>query len=39
VLGDLLQDADAEKSERVMKRMLAMHKLDIKALEKAASSP
>ena len=37
VLPKLLSDANAEKSGRVMKAMLQMHKLDIAALEKAAA--
>jgi predicted 3-demethylubiquinone-9 3-methyltransferase (glyoxalase superfamily) len=35
VLGEFLNDADEEKSERVMKAMLEMDKLDIKALKRA----
>lgn len=35
VLGELLQDKDAEKSERVMKAMLKMDKIDIKTLKQA----
>jgi predicted 3-demethylubiquinone-9 3-methyltransferase (glyoxalase superfamily) len=35
VLGEMLQDKDAEKSERVMRAMLQMKKLDIGALEQA----
>ncbi len=35
VLGELLQDKDAEKSSRVMRAMLAMVKLDIGALKEA----
>jgi predicted 3-demethylubiquinone-9 3-methyltransferase (glyoxalase superfamily) len=35
ILGELLQDKDAEKSSRVMKAMLAMVKLDIAGLERA----
>ncbi|MBC5823550.1 MAG: VOC family protein [Candidatus Eremiobacteraeota bacterium] len=35
VLGDMLQDDDDAKSERVMKAMLQMHKLDIAALKQA----
>ena len=35
VLGEMLQDKNAEKSERVMKALLQMKKLDIKALEQA----
>jgi predicted 3-demethylubiquinone-9 3-methyltransferase (glyoxalase superfamily) len=35
VLGEMLQDKDAEKSSRVMKAMLTMVKLDIAGLEQA----
>jgi predicted 3-demethylubiquinone-9 3-methyltransferase (glyoxalase superfamily) len=35
VLAKMLQDKSAEKSERVMKALLQMKKLDIKALEQA----
>jgi predicted 3-demethylubiquinone-9 3-methyltransferase (glyoxalase superfamily) len=35
VLGKLLQDKDAKKSQRVMQAMLKMEKLDIKKLEQA----
>lgn len=35
VLGELLSDPDAEKSQRVMKAFLQMHKIDIKALQQA----
>jgi predicted 3-demethylubiquinone-9 3-methyltransferase (glyoxalase superfamily) len=35
VLGEMLQDKNAEKSERVMKAMLQMDKLDIKTLQQA----
>jgi predicted 3-demethylubiquinone-9 3-methyltransferase (glyoxalase superfamily) len=35
VLSEMLQDKNAEKSERVMKALLQMKKLDIKALEQA----
>ena len=35
VLIEMLQDKDSEKSERVMKAMLQMQKLDIKTLEDA----
>ena len=35
VLGKMLQDKDAEKSERVMKALLQMCKIDIKALQRA----
>jgi predicted 3-demethylubiquinone-9 3-methyltransferase (glyoxalase superfamily) len=34
-LGELLQDKDASKSERVMKAMLQMKKIDIKTLKQA----
>jgi predicted 3-demethylubiquinone-9 3-methyltransferase (glyoxalase superfamily) len=35
VLGEMLQDKNAEKSERVMKALLQMKKLDIQTLEQA----
>lgn len=35
VLGEMLQDKDAERSERVMKAMLKMNKIDIEGLKKA----
>jgi predicted 3-demethylubiquinone-9 3-methyltransferase (glyoxalase superfamily) len=35
ILGEFLNDEDEEKSERVMKAMLEMDKLDIKALRRA----
>jgi Uncharacterized protein conserved in bacteria len=35
VLITMLQDKDSNKTERVMKAMLQMHKLDINALTKA----
>ena len=35
VLGKMLQDKDAKKSERVMKALLQMKKLDIKTLKQA----
>ncbi len=35
-LGEMLQDEDAEKSKRVMKAMLRMDKIDIKALKQAS---
>ncbi len=35
VLGKMLQDKNAEKSERVMKALLQMKKLDIKTLQQA----
>lgn len=39
VLGEMLQDKDAKKSERVMKAMLQMNKLDIKTLKQAYEQP
>ncbi|VVB51851.1 3-demethylubiquinone-9 3-methyltransferase [uncultured archaeon] len=35
VLGEMLRDADPKKSERVMKAMLQMDKIDIKTLKRA----
>src|SRR3989454_5068384 len=35
VLGEMLQDKDVEKSERVMKALLQMNKIDIKTLKQA----
>jgi predicted 3-demethylubiquinone-9 3-methyltransferase (glyoxalase superfamily) len=35
VLGELMSDPDPEKSQRVMKAMLQMKKLDIEALQRA----
>ena len=35
VLAEMLQDADAEKSQRVMKAMLQMKKMDIETLKRA----
>jgi predicted 3-demethylubiquinone-9 3-methyltransferase (glyoxalase superfamily) len=35
VLSDMLQDKDAERSQRVMRAMLKMKKLDIAGLEEA----
>ncbi len=35
VLSEMLQDKDTEKSERVMRAMLSMTKLDIRTLEQA----
>jgi len=35
VLGEMLQDEDPEKSERVMKAMLQMKKIDIETLQQA----
>lgn len=39
VLGELLNDEDTEKSDRVMAAMLQMTKLDIQGLKTAAGSP
>jgi predicted 3-demethylubiquinone-9 3-methyltransferase (glyoxalase superfamily) len=36
VLAEMLQDADAEKSQRVMKTMLQMKKMDIETLKRAS---
>lgn len=36
IMGKLMSDKDPEKSERVMKAMLKMKKLDVKKLEEAA---
>ena len=35
ILGEMLQDKDAEKSERVMSALMKMKKLDIKTLKQA----
>lgn len=35
ILGDMLNDDDGEKSQRVMQAMLKMNKLDIKGLKRA----
>jgi len=35
ILGDLIQDKDTEKSNRVMQALLKMKKLDIKTLQQA----
>jgi predicted 3-demethylubiquinone-9 3-methyltransferase (glyoxalase superfamily) len=35
ILGELLQDKDAEKTQRVMEAMLQMDKIDIKGLTQA----
>jgi predicted 3-demethylubiquinone-9 3-methyltransferase (glyoxalase superfamily) len=35
VLGELMQDKDTEKSQRVMKAMLQMKKIDIRTLKQA----
>ena len=37
VLDTMLQDKDAKKTERVMKALLQMNKLDIAGLERAAA--
>lgn len=39
ILGEMMQDKDARKSERVMKAMLQMKKLDIKGLKQAYEQP
>jgi predicted 3-demethylubiquinone-9 3-methyltransferase (glyoxalase superfamily) len=39
VLPELLSSPDPEKSQRVMKAMLAMKKLDIRALKEASEKP
>jgi predicted 3-demethylubiquinone-9 3-methyltransferase (glyoxalase superfamily) len=39
VLGEMLQDKNAEKTERVMKALLEMKKLDIKTLKQAYEKP
>jgi predicted 3-demethylubiquinone-9 3-methyltransferase (glyoxalase superfamily) len=36
ILGKLLQDKDPQKSQRVMKAMLQMKKIDIKTLKQAS---
>ena len=36
VLGEMLQDKDAQKSQRVVKAMLQMDKIDIAALRRAS---
>jgi len=36
VLGEMLQDKDARKSERVMRALLQMKKIDIKGLQQAS---
>ncbi len=36
VLGEMLQDKDARKSERVMNALLKMNKIEIKALQQAS---
>ena len=37
VIGKLMQDADAGKSEQVMQAILTMNKLDLEALKRAAA--
>ncbi len=39
ILGDMLSDEDAGKSQRVMQAMLKMDKLDIKKLKQAYEQP
>lgn len=39
VLGEMLQDPDGEKSERVMRAMLRMKKIDIALLKRAYEEP
>ena len=39
VLSELLSDPDPEKSQRVMKAMWTMKKLDIRALKQAFDNP
>ena len=39
VLGEMLQDKDARKSQRVMKAMLQMKKIDIRGLRQAYEQP
>ena len=39
LLGEMLQDKDPKKSERVMKAMLQMTKIDIKTLKQAYEQP
>lgn len=39
VLGEMLQDKDPRKSERVMKAMLQMKKIEIKGLKQAYEQP
>jgi predicted 3-demethylubiquinone-9 3-methyltransferase (glyoxalase superfamily) len=35
ILGEMMQDKDAEKSEKVMKALIQMKKIDIQSLQKA----
>ncbi len=39
VLGEMMQDKDAKKSERVMNALLKMEKIDIKTLKQAHEKP
>ena len=39
IIGEMLQDKDPKKSERVMKALLQMKKLDIKTLQAAYDQP
>lgn len=39
IMGELMQDKDKEKADRVMKAMLPMKKLDISTLKKAYDGP
>ncbi len=39
ILGELMQDEDAEKAQRVMQAMLQMQKIDIAALKRAYEQP
>lgn len=39
VLGEMMQDKDAKKSERVMNALLKMEKIDIKTLKQAYEKP
>jgi predicted 3-demethylubiquinone-9 3-methyltransferase (glyoxalase superfamily) len=39
IVGEMMQDKDPQKSERVMKAILQMKKLDIKALQQAYERP
>jgi predicted 3-demethylubiquinone-9 3-methyltransferase (glyoxalase superfamily) len=39
ILGEMLHDKDPEKAEKVMKAMLQMKKIDIKALKQAHEQP
>ncbi len=39
MLGEILLDGDDEKSERVMKALVQMTKLDMETLQQAANNP